>query len=120
MIEPAPLKPKQSALAAIRASRMKVTFYSPADLAETLKMAEQWHKANHLPAGEWAEEYAGYIFSRQGEEIRANQDNLIRNTILRILAPIPKPDIERIEATSLSGLEDAEKRAGWANGDDSF
>jgi hypothetical protein len=47
----------------------KVTFYSIADLAETLKMAEEWHKANHLPSGEWAEEYASHIFNTEGAEI---------------------------------------------------
>jgi hypothetical protein len=61
---------RQSAIAPInRQIRQVVTFYSVADLAETLKAAEQFHKANHLPSGTWPEEYASYIFNHQGASI---------------------------------------------------
>src|SRR5580700_8141055 len=61
---------KQSAIAPIQTNgKEKVTFYSRADLAAMLQEAETWHKKNHLPAGEWAKEYAGYIFNTNAEEV---------------------------------------------------
>lgn len=59
----------QSAIAPVNptlSNRQTVKFYSENDLAEVLRNAEQWHKANHLPSGNWPMEYASYIFNHQG------------------------------------------------------
>jgi hypothetical protein len=66
---------KQSAIAPIQTTgREEVTFYSRADLTAMLTEAEDWHKRNHRPAGEWAREYANYIFNTNASPVEIKKE----------------------------------------------